>query len=48
MNANSMKMGFVTMKNVVVYCLKKHGGEVKTAQLINGQNNKTVYISSRR
>ena len=34
--------------NVAVYLQEKRGGEAKTAQLINGRSNKTVYITSRR
>ena len=34
--------------NVAVYLQEKRGGEAKTVQLINGRNNKTVYITSRR
>ena len=44
MGVNFMKM--VIVMNVVVYLQVKHGGEAKTVQLINGQNNKTVYIIS--
>ncbi|SVB49182.1 uncharacterized protein METZ01_LOCUS202036 [marine metagenome] len=41
MDASFMKKDIVM--NVAVSSLSKHGGEAKTAQLINGQTSKTVY-----
>ena len=46
MDVNFMKMA--DAMNVAVYLQEKPGGEVKTVQLISGQENKTVYITSRR
>ncbi|SVB94975.1 uncharacterized protein METZ01_LOCUS247829 [marine metagenome] len=46
MGVNFMRMA-VAM-NADAYLQEKRGGEAKTAQSINGLNNKTVYITSRR